>query len=284
MKKIILILSLLGGFIIGNAQTEKEYNPYKHQREEFIKEGEFFIEAFKKVDCSETKEFIQSAIKGYYSGEYTGKQFGIISNYLGKMYCPEIIDFFADVLVIDTSEEVRCEAIQKLGWLRAMSKIPVLIDYAKNNISEKEKITIALSLCVMAAYEEAIKIANLFCYDNEGYVKEECIAIYEFAGEKKAALDHYERFFQNLKDERYLLFAAQKLAEYGNYEKSYPIFIEFLNSTDNNKIIGALRGLAMIGDEKSFQILKEQTKSKNQVAAQEAQFILNKIEEGRREK
>ena len=268
-------------------QTEdKEYNPYQHPREEFIKEGEFFIEQYKKVDCNDDKikKSIEDAIKGYYDRKYNSEEIDIIFKILGQMYCPKIIDFFAEVVLVDKSKEVRIDAIQKLGGLRAESKIPFLMDYAKKDISEEEKITISLSLCVMEAYKEAVSIADVFCYDKEGYVKEECIAIYEFAGERETALKHYQRFFQNLKDEQYLLFAAQKLAEYGDYEKAYPIFIEFLNSTDKYKIIGALRGLAMIGDEKSFQILKEQTESKNSIAAKEAQNILNRIEQGRRNK
>ena len=271
---------------LAQKKTGNDYNPYQHPREEYIKEGEFFIEQYRKVNCDddEIKESIQDAIEGYYQGKYSDDEFGMIFELLGHMCCPEIIDFFADVITIDTSERMRCGAIQTLGALRAESKIPFLIDYAKNNPSEQEKIKIALSLCVMKAYEEAIKIADLFCYDEDGYVREECIAIYEFAGEREAALKHYRRFFENLKGEQYLLFAAQKLAEYGDYEKAYPIFIKFLSSTDKYKIMGALRGLAMIGDEKSIQVLKEQTKSENQVAAKESQNILNRIEQGRRKK
>jgi len=280
MKNLILgciaLLSVLGA----TAQKCKKYNPYQHTREEYIQTGKEMFESYRYTDCEKNKEWIETHTNLYYSDTSTIPKHHVIW-YLGKVNCPEVIDFYMDVISKDTSERVRCDAIQYLGWLRAEKSIPFLMEYAVQTKSLKEKNQIASTLCVIGKYDLAIDILDSFCYDENGILKENCIGVYSFAGSKKVI-----KFYKNeFKKPEKRLSAALNLAEWGVcHGKTYPVFIEALKSGDTNKMQTALYGLAAIGDKKSMHIIKEYTTNENQFIAKKAQNILNNIERKRKEK
>ena len=280
MKKITLTLIMLGGFIMVNAQTDKEYNPYQHQREEYIKTGEEFFEEFKKVDCNEIQEFARNAINGYYSGEYTEKEIEHFFSRLGKMYCPEIIDFFENVIAIDNSEKIRCDAMQKLGWLRAKNSVPILMNQLNKDISDFEKACIGASLTVIGEWELAIPVLNSVCFCKDYDIRQKCLWSYYIIGNEPAI--RYFNYFFEFQESR--LWAANYLARLGKYEKTFPIFVEAIQSGITNNILSAIDGLAAIGTEEAFQLIREQTQSKNEVIAKEAKWIFEYINIKRREK
>jgi hypothetical protein len=275
---VITTLSVFFSYI-GFSQKDCDHNPYQHQREEYIQTGREIFNSYKDINCKEVEELIKTAKEIYYSDQSLASKRDAIGQ-LGKVNCQVVVDFFIDIVIKESSEQIRYDAIQYLGWIRAKSSIPFLLDFVKKDISKEEKFKIALSLCVMEEYDLAIQIISPFCYDHDGFVLEECIHIYEFAGKTEDAKKYYERYFENA-DKDHLLFVACKLAEYGNHEKAYPILIDALNSGDQEKMHSALFGLATIGDEKAFQLIQEQTKSKNNFIAQRSQFILNYIKRER---
>ena len=280
MKRFILSCLIIVSAFCVSAQKDKNYNPYQHAREEYIQAGKDIFESYRYTDCEIAKEWIDKYKNMYYSDTSTIPKHHVIW-YLGKVNCPEVIDFYMDVISKDTSERVRCDAIQYLGWLRAEKSIPFLTKYAYQTNSLKEKNQIALTLCVMGKYDSAIDVLDSFCYDENGILKENCIAVYSFAGNKKV-IKFYKNEFK--KPERRLS-AARNLAEWGVYHrKTYPVFIEALKSGDTNKMQTALYGLAAIGDKKSMRLIKEHTKNENQFIAKRAQFIIKYIEMKRREK
>jgi hypothetical protein len=68
------------------------------------------------------------------------------------------------------------------------------------------------------------------------------------------------------------------------YDKTYPVFVEAINSGDEGSIHIAIYGLAAVGTEEAFALIQEQTKSQNEFIAREAKQILEYIEMTRRAK
>ena len=267
---------------LSQKKKDSDYNPYQHQREEYIKTGEEFFEGFKKVDCDneETQKFIDDAIDGYNNGKYTGTAFGEISNYLGKMYCPEIIAFFEEVVKKDTSEAVRCDAIQKLGWLRATSSVPVLMEQLSKNISDYEKACIGSCLTVIGEWDLAETVLNsaCFCKDygiirmDDHDIRSKCMWSYYIIG-NESSIKFFNSWFEQ--EEGFLKVSiAVILAELGEYEKTYPIFIEAIHSDIPNYVYESIRGLAVIGTEEALRLIEIQTQNKNEIIAKEAQGVI----------
>jgi len=282
MKKIIITIMIMGIFIVSNAQSDMDYNPYQHAREEYIKTGDEFFESFQKVDCNENKEFIQNAIDGYYAGEYSGEKFEEISSFLGKMYCPEIITFFEKVVEIDSSEKVRCDAMQKLGWLRAKTSVPILLNHLNSNISDYEKACIGSCLTIIGEWNLAVPVLNAVCFCKDDDILQKCIWSYYIVGGENA-INYFNLMFEQ--DESRKPAAALFLAELGEYEKALPYFVEIMNTGGiGNQILYAIKGLAAIGTEEAFKLIKEQTQNKNEVIAKEAKWIFNYIDIKRRER
>jgi hypothetical protein len=282
MTTVLFIFFSYAGF----SQKDCDYNPYQHEREEYIQTGREIFEEYRIIDCDKIKEQIEYVINNYYSDTSSIPKFHIIED-IAKVNCTRVIDFFMEVISNDTSERVRCDAIQYLGWLRAKTSISFLLGYTKKDISEQEKINIAFTLCVMEEYDLAIKVLNSFCYDTNGFIKDECIQVYEFAGAIDLAREYYEYYFKKAEEypEQYDLFhAATKLIEYGHYEKAYPIILAELNSDNKYRVMSALYGLARIGDEKSMDVIREYSLNKEKIACKTAQFILDYIEMKRRKK
>jgi len=278
MKKLTLITIILGVFIITNAQTEKENNPYRHTREEYVKTGEEFFESFQKVDCNEEKEFIQNAIDEYYTGVYSIEEFERISSFLGKMYCPKTISFFEEVVKTDTSEKIRCDAMQKLGWLRAKTAVSILLNQLNKDISDYERACIGSSLTIIGEWELAIPVLNSVCFCKDYDIQNKCLWSYYVIG-NEPAVSYFNYFFEFSESK---LWAAHYLAELGEYEKTFPVFVEAISS--GTGINTALYGLAAIGTEEAFQLIREQTQNKNEMIAKTAKWILQYIDIERRKK
>ncbi len=280
MKSLMISYIAIISVLNVAAQKCKNYNPYQHVREEYIQTGKEMFESYRYTDCEKNQEWIETHTNLYYSDTSTIPKHHVIW-YLGKVNCPEVIDFYMDVISKDTSEKVRCDAIMYLGWLRAEKSISFLTTYAYQTKSFKEKNQIASTLCVIGKYDLALDILDSFCYDENGILKEYCIGVYSFAGSKKV-IKFYKNEFK--KPERRLS-AAGNLAKWGVcHGKTYPVFIEALKSRDTNEMQSALYGLAAIGDKKSMRIIKEYTTNENKVIAKQAQFILQYIEWQRAEK
>jgi len=281
MKKITLIISLLGVFIMANAQVDN-YNPYQHLREEQIKSIQESKEERKNFDCESVKESIEKAIS-----EYLESKQGLILDFLGSFYCPEVNSLMKIFLNSEEDAAIRRDMIHFLGRMPDETNASFLFEFSKNpKITDKEKISIAESLCGFEKYDLAIELLNSFCLDENGISDWECITAYELSGERNIALKFYNDLFDRMKIEnnRARLFgAAFGLASLGEYEKAYPVILESLeSSTSQHGVRSALFALAIIGDEKAFEIIKEYAQHENTFIASYANFILDYIERERR--
>ncbi len=72
------------------------------------------------------------------------------------------------------------------------------------------------------------------------------------------------------------------MAQLGEYDKTFPIFEEAISN--GTGINAALYGLAAIGTEEAFQLIREQTQNKNEMIAKTAKRILQYIDIKRRDK
>ena len=258
--------------------TDSDYNPYRHAREEYIKTGEEFFEEFQNVNCEENKELIQSYINVYYNEKSSNQEIEMAFSIIGQAYCPEIIDFFIEVVAIDSSEKVRCDAIQKLGWLRAKSAVPILRDHLSKDISDYEKACIGSCLTGIGEWDLAQQALNSVCFCKDNDFIDKCLWSYYIIGNESAI--RYFNYFLEFPESR--VWAANYLAELGEYEKTFPIFVESIDSGKN--IILSILGLAIIGTEDALRLIEEQTQNKNEIIAKKAQEILRNFDMGRRKK
>ncbi|MCL2130831.1 MAG: hypothetical protein FWH36_00020 [Lentimicrobiaceae bacterium] len=275
-------------------QKESNYNPYKYGREEYNRIKFDLIQNYgTDKDCEMAKKLVN---RYYEKLEYmlkTKEDVGLflILKRISLFQCEESYDFFKNMVKTDTSEENRCYAIMVLGWMRNVEFIGFLKEHLKEEgLSSKEKFAIANALHNIGRYndrqdiiDEAVKILNELCYDENLGVVHSCIWEYYSMG-GQPALDF---FYYYLEKDNSRLSAAQRLAELGGlkeYEITFPIFVEALRSGDENDIHIAIFGLAAIGTEEAFELIREQTKSENEFIARRAQFIFDNIDKKRREK
>ena len=106
MKYFILSCLIIVSAFCVSAQKDKNYNPYQHAREEYIQTGKDIFESYRYTDCEIAKEWIDKYKNMYYSDTSTIPKHHVIW-YLGKVNCPEVIEFYIDVISKDTSELVR---------------------------------------------------------------------------------------------------------------------------------------------------------------------------------
>ena len=272
MKKTTLATIILGVFIIANAQTEKEYNPYRYEEKKAIQEqirAEQYQEFLaKKCDALQLQELIEN-----YN---TTKN----SQHLYGMYdynCSEAIDYAIDLLNTSSDKEARKVAITMLGFSRYHDAIPLLLSHVKNDISSDEKIAIAKALVILNKKTEALEILDSNCYDMDDMTND-CIYTYFNLFDKATALKFFEHYFNKPETQ---LEAACKLAALGIYEITFPLFVEFLenNTTYSRGIVYSLCGLAAIGTEEAFDIIKKYAKNDGTLISGTATHILDVIKE-----
>jgi HEAT repeat protein len=196
------------------------------------------------------------------------------------MNCDTIIPFLRELIISDPNEEVRCDALLLLGWRHPHNEIPFLVEYAKKDISSTEKIAVAAVLSVLEAYPQALEILDKYCMETEE-INEKCIWAYYSAGNNSSSLRFFDYYFDKPK---YRVFAALKLAELGVYDKTYPVFVNALRSESQSVVHMAIFGLAAVGTEEAFQLLRDQTRSKDEFIARDAQFIFDYIEKHKEDK
>ena len=258
----------------------KEYNRYKYAREEYIIFS--LSKDYEWEDCHLVKESIEKFYAANPKERYE-HPVGYI-RYIGYFQCREAYDFLETQIKENPLEEDRCAAITTLAQKLNPDYLPCILEYAeKKSLSINEKYALASAYTVFGIYndrpdliEKAVIILDELCYDYKNGVVHDCIWEYFKIG-GQPALDF---FYYYLEKNNSRLVAAQKLAELGGlneYKKTFPIFIEAINSGNQNDIHIALYGLAAIGTEDAFELIRKQTKSDNEFIAKEAKWILENI-------
>ena len=310
MKKLILITGLLGIFLIANAQREKgnipdkrailerlsiellpqtkDYNPYKYHRENFI------------IDCLELRaelehdncELLEELIENFYNNVTTFPYQNSVDyiSHISRFRCQEAYDFLETQIKKNLSETVRCSAIVFLAWSLSPDYLPCILEYAKKEaLSAQEKLALGGAFMIYGVYtsnselkELSIKFLDEVCYDQSLDIYASCDACYLKLG-GNAAINFYTSQFEQQEGARKVA-EALTLAELGEFEKTFPVFVEAINSEGVGiQIIYAIKGLAIIGTEEALRLIERQMQSKNEVLARQAKGILGNFNKKGRE-
>jgi hypothetical protein len=310
MKRIGLSVIILGLFITSIAQVDKNaileklrsdlipqtkdknYNPYKYAKEKHIIAClEVNIENARRDECETLKEIIEM----FYKTDFTisDKEKSDFIREISRFQCQESFDFLVEQIKNNPSETVRCYAMMYLSWSLNSDYLPCILEYAKkDSLSAQEKLAIAVSFMIFGVYtsrpelkEEAIKFLDEICYDSlleEGVIFQNCIwAYYKLGG--NSAVKFFNSWLEKQDGLRRISIAVF-LAKLGEYEKTFPIFLEAIHSEITNNILEAIDGLKVIGTKEALFLIEEQTQNKNEKIAKYAQKTLINFEAERREK
>ena len=269
------------------AQTN--YNPWQHMREELTISRLEKMQANDQYDCENVREQISDYEEA--KKQAIGKDSTKISTYmalrsLSFYQCRETYDYLKDIVRTDPSEQVRCNVIRLLGWMRNTESIGFLRELLKKEkLTRAERYSILLACCHIGLFnkrqdilDEALSLIDKFCMDKaempQDCTDEDCAELYFTIG-GESALNY---FSYCLKNEETQLTAALKLAQLGEYETTYPIFAATLKNGNADDFFPAMQGLATIGTEEAFALIKVQTLNENPYIAQMAQWIFDYID------
>mgnify|MGYP000921564339 CR=1 FL=1 len=276
MKHFVLCCIVLLSVFSVVAQKCKNYNPYQHAREEYLKILSELQEEYlnRYHDCELAMKLVQQ-----YNDTNDLKVKKKLLNRITSIYCKENIPFYKNIIKNDTSEDNRCIAIFHLGGLLDKNDVDILYEHLKNDISDYEKVLIGEALYNTKNYKSGLKILNKTCYTTDLRICDKCLWCYYRNGGQEI-INYLNFLFDSVSLYKYS--AAEKLAEFGYHDKTRPLFIEGLLSTDEDVVIAALFGLATIGGKEDLEIIQKHTHDKRAHIAQRASFILKYIERKRR--
>ena len=287
MKKIMIFTILFIILTTAFAQQEGIYNPFRHTREEFIAEGRKLLDSnIRNIDCNEkeVKSDINMSKTIFYSDTSSVETKRDAMRYLAYTNCQEVIDFYVGILNNDTSEEMHSDALLYLGWIRATSSIPFLLEFSKRKNDLSFLNNIAKTLCVMEEFELAGSVLDKVCFNEDGSIKAGCISAYAFAGRDVLVKNFYLSEWKKDYDEDRKFGIALRLTEYGIYDFTFSIIKEaLLDTTNTYKRVSALYGLAAIATEEALELIQNCTDDKDMIVANCAKSIVVQLNKGRRE-
>jgi len=270
MKKNILFLCCT--LCVINVFSQKQYNSLKELRESYIETGREMKAETKKINCEVIEVDLEQNRHSYLSAKNENDK-SIALSHLSKISCPQIISFFEEVIKNDTSESIRCEAIQYLGWIDAQTSIHFFIERTKRtDISNYEKVCIGTALAVLEDCKDAENILNQYCYNVEQKYCDKCIWAYYMLG-NNSAINYYHYLIKNSKRDIIINLTARKLAELGDIETAYPIMEKIMND-ENSMKGGIMRVLKALGDEKSLKLIENTLNDKNESNREFAKKLL----------
>ena len=287
MKKLMIFTILLVLLMAGFAQQEGDYNRFRHSREEYIEIGRELAKSYiRDIDCNDKE--IRTDISDYKSIFYsdTSSVESKREALHGLVYtnCQEVIDFYVDITKNDLNQEIRKDALLYLGWLRAKSSIPFLLEIAKKENNLAFIVEIATTLCVMEEFELASFILDKVCFKEDGSVKKECIGTYAFVGKDELVKNFYLSEWEKDNNEEQKFEIALRLTEYGVYDITFSVIKEALFSTHTYKRHSAISGLAAIASEEALELIQSCINDNDIVVANYAKFVILCLKEGRRYK
>jgi len=295
MNKIIFSFSFIVLIFTLHAQMgDNDYNPWKYIREELIISSLEKMQLNDRQDCESVKEAIDNY--NVLRKETMEKDTMSFVTYMSLrsisfFQCPSSYNFIKDLIKTDSSEQIKCGAIRLLGWMRGIESITFLKELLKKErLSTQEKYHIILAFCQIGIFneredimDEAIELTEQFCSSRNGMAyncaSNDCAELYFTIGGEPAT----NYFSYCLENEKYNLVAALKLAQLGEYEKTFPIFAETIKNKNVDDMFTAMQGLAAIGTEEAFKLIRAQTQNENASIAKQAQWIFDYIDRKRRE-
>jgi hypothetical protein len=177
-----------------------------------------------------------------------------------------------DLLLNDTSSDVRNQCVRSLEILGSKSSIPFLIS-ALNDKNKKIRIKAALALAALGEKEKCSNFITLL-WDNGGATAP--LYSCHLAFVDLATIDAIRMliFDTNNKDKFIALDAAINLAQLGYFNEALPVFISELTDNDKYSRIAALRGLAYIGSNGAVELIKSKLNDRDPLVRKNAAMIL----------
>ena len=266
----------MGAFIIANAQSDCDYNPYRYneRKAEAEQSSAQARQEFYAKECDTL--LLQELYKRYNETKDIGYLDEIMS-----LNCSDLVDFAFDLFKTSPDEKVRQIAIIILGTQKYYDVVPLLLNQVKKDISFKEKMRIARILATSFDRKtEALEILDCNCYDMD-YMDDNCIYSYFELFDHSTAIKYFEHYFNKPETQ---LEAACWLAQFGVYDKTFPLFVEYLknNTSYERETVYSLVGLAAIGTEEAFETIKEYAKNTEGLTSDTATRILDTIMKERR--
>ncbi len=261
----------------------KDYNPYQYAREKYVISSLEVKQENESDDC----EAVKGIIKEFYEIASTASEEEKCKyiTYISLFQCKETYDFLVDQIKNSFSEAVRCDAINALAWSLSSDYLPYILEYAKkDSLSVQEKLALAKAFSTFGIYtsysdlkKEAIKLLDEICYHSSSYsnLEYDCAwTYYKLGGE--AAIDYYILLLNRREGFRRVATAVM-IAELGEYETTYPMFVENIHSEVTNNVLESIDGLRIIGTEEALRLIEEQAQNKNEKVAKKAQETLRKL-------
>ena len=251
-----------------SAQEKADYNPYRYEERKTVQE-QINAEEYQKflVEECDTLE-LQTWIEHYNTTKVTQFLWDIL-----YYNCSEGIDYAIDLINTSPDEDARKVAISSLGFKRHYDAIPLLLSHVKKEISSDEKIIVGSTLALLDKKVEALEILNCNCYGRDD-MNDDCIYTYFHSFDKATAIKYFEHYFNKPETQ---LEAASWLATCGIYDKTFPLFVKFLetNTKYERATVYSLVGLATIGTDEAFDIIKQKANNSTGLIARTATQILD---------
>lgn len=279
-------MGILSSCLISIAQFEIKYNRFRHSREEYIIITKHIFDSYNniEIDCNEknTSTDINTSKSIYYSDTASIELKREALQMLSHTNCQGVIDFFVDILKNGANKDLRFDAVQGLGSLRAKSSIPFLLEVAKKENDLYFVNRIAKTLCAMEEFDLAASVLDRVCFNEDGSVVSEiCISTYGYAGRDELVKNFWLSEWEKDNDEGRKLIIALKLTEYGIYDITFPVIKEAVQGTDTYKRHSAICGLAAIATEEALELIQNCMNDKDVVVANYAKFVIECLKEGR---
>ena len=263
MNKILFICLLLISVTSFSQQEKKDFKKIGREwQQDYVKTMRGFVDDNKKIPYNEYSKASLDTIISLYNKETSIERKQMLLRDI-KLSSQKSIDFLEAIIRNDTSEEIRCSAINSLAGIDAIPSIPFLLKRIDNkNVSDYEKIITASGLILMQDTVNGERILNKYCYSNDSIVCYKCIWAYYMIG-NNSSINYYRYLINNSKDDININIAVQRLAELGDIETAYPIMEKIMNDEDAIKG-GIMRVLKALGDEKSLKLIENTLNDKNE--------------------
>lgn len=257
-KTIFIITLTLLVSMIGYAQKVQTIG--QRWFEDFKQTGKEWQEERKQRDCSDS--IIQKHISRYNSSsDYQEKWFALRD--LGEISCSKTQEFLLQTALSDTSLEFRMLALQYLVWVDARNAIPALLERAKEDLPDEEKLRIGRTI-ILLEDERAVPIINEVCYrSKDTNICYECLFnVYDHTP-RKESIKFYLFRLKNTNDEIVRTEIANRLAMKDCYGKAIPILRKMAHSGDSNLRVHVAWGLGFIDNKASISLLQELAQDTN---------------------
>ncbi len=245
-------------------------------QQDYVQTIRGFVEENKKISCEEKISYIRQIMAKFIETTESEQKRELLRQI--KYSCPLTISFLDSIVQNDTSEAVRRTAISCLSGLDAVTSIPFLLRHAKrSDISSREKAEVGSALIIMLDYQNGETILNQNCFSTDRKLCDICIWSYFMLG-NESSKNYYRYIITHSNDSSIINCSAQRLAELGDSEMAFPVLEKMLQSNKEERKSGAIRGLQVIGDEKSIQLIKKMQRDIDPVVRKRARNTLEEMD------